>query len=132
MTAQVAMILGEFAFEALGFGFQDVMKKTDTPWVDIPVAQTSNKQQWTGPTSKTLKIKGVLFPEEFGGQGELSGIIAQANAGQPMMFVSGDMARGDIHGLYTVQSVDEDDSYHTAAATPRRTAYTIQLKKYGS
>lgn len=131
MTAPVAMALGGFAFEAIGFGFNDISKNTNTPWVDVPVAQTLNKQQWTGPTSVDVTIKGVLFPEEFGGETQLNGIAATAGRGIPMTLVSGDMARGDIHGLYTVQSVKEDGTHYTIAAAARRKAYTIQLKKYG-
>lgn len=131
MSAQVAMMLGDFAFESLGFGFDNTTKKTNTPWVDVAVAQSRNKQQWTGPTSEDVVIKGVLFPEELGGQNQLDGIVKQANTGVVMMLVSGDTGNGVIHGEYTVQSVDEDGTFHTAAAAPRRNAYSINLKKYG-
>jgi len=128
----VSMMLGSFAFEARdGLGYEGVSRKIQTPWADVAVAQTFNQQQWTGPTSEEITIKGVLFPLEYGGQTSLDGIIAAATAGTPMMLVSGDIFAGLIHGTYTVQSVDEDKSYHTQAGTARKNAYSISLKKYG-
>nr|WP_234913889.1 phage tail protein [Rhizobium rhizogenes]QCO89356.1 phage P2 GpU family protein [Rhizobium rhizogenes] len=61
------MMLGGYAFEALGFGYQNIKRKVNTPWVEISVGQALNPQQWTGPTSDEVTIQGVLFPEEFGG-----------------------------------------------------------------
>lgn len=128
----VSMMLGAFAFQARdNLGYEGVGHRVQTPWADIAVAQTLNQQQWTGPTSEEITIKGVLFPLEYGGQSSLDGIIAAALSGMPMMLVSGDDFEGVIHGTYTVQSVDEDRSYHTAAGTPRKNAYSITLKRYG-
>ncbi len=130
MSGPVAMALGPFAFEAIGFGYDGVSRKVQTPWADVQVAQSLNQQQWTGPTSEEVTIKGVLFPAEFGGQNSLSGIVSAAMAGTPLMLVSGDENEGLIHGTFTVQSVDEDRSFHTRQGTARRNAYTISLKRY--
>lgn len=131
MTQQVSMMLGPYAFEAIGFGYEGVGRRVQTPWADIPVAQTGNRQQWTGPTSEEVTIRGVLFPEEFGGQAQLDGVISSANAGVPMMLVSGDAVEGIVHGMFTVQAVDEDRSFHTAHGAARRNGYSISLKRYG-
>lgn len=131
MSGPVSMILGAFAFEALGFGYQDVSRKVETPWADIPVSAVLNQQQWTGPTSDEVVIKGVLFPIELGGQDSLDGLIAAQMAGEPMMFVSGDATQGVIRGMFTIQSISEDRSYHDRRGEPRRNAYQITLKRYG-
>jgi phage protein U len=124
------MALGPFAFEAIGFGYDGVSRKVQTPWADVQVAQSLNQQQWTGPTSEEITIKGVLFPAEFGGQSSLSGIVSAAMGGTPLMLVSGDADEGLIHGTFTIQSVDEDRSSHNNRGTARRNAYTISLKRY--
>ena len=123
------MMLGGYAFEALGFGYQNIKRKVNTPWVEISVGQTLNPQQWTGPTSDEVTIQGVLFPEEFGGQSQLDGIIAAQLAGTEMMLVSGDAMEGVICGMFTVQSVEEDQTYHDARGAARRNAYVISLKR---
>jgi len=129
MTGFTSMMLGPFPFEAAGFGYTDVQRRVQTPWADIAVAQDLNQQQWTGPTSEDVTIRGVLFPAEF--PASLTGLIAAANAGTPLMLVSGDAASGSIHGMFTIQSVDEDRSFHDAAGRAWRNAYTLSLKRYG-
>lgn len=130
MSGPVAMTLGTFGFEAIGFGFDGLSRNVNTPWADIAVAQSLNQQQWTGPTSEEVTIKGVLFPVEHGGQGSLDGIIAAANAGTPLMLASGDASLGTIHGTFTIQSVQEDRTFIDHRGRPRRNAYTITLKRY--
>ncbi len=132
MTGVTSMMLGGYAFEALGFGYQNIKRKVNTPWVEISVGQDLNPQQWTGPTSDEVTIQGVLFPEEFGGQSQLDGIIAAQLAGTEMMLVSGDAMEGVIRGMFTVQSVEEDQTYHDAKGMPRRNAYVISLKRIPS
>lgn len=131
MSGPTAMALGAFAFEGIGFGYDGVSRKVQTPWADIKVAQSLDQQQWLGPTSEEVTIKGVLFPAEYGGQASLDGIIAAAMSGLPLMLVSGDAEEGAIHGLFTIQSVDEDRSDHTNYGAPRKNAYAISLKRYG-
>lgn len=130
MSGPTAMALGPFAFEAIGFGYDGVQRRVQTPWADVAVAQSLNQQQWTGPTSEEVTIKGALFPAEHGGQDSLDGIISAAMAGTPLMLVSGDATLGSVHGTFTVQSVDEDKTFFTATGTPRKNAYTITLKRY--
>lgn len=126
------MMLGGFAFEGLGFGYDGIKRKVNTAWVEIPVGQTLNPQQWTGPTSDEVTIKGVLFPEEFGGQTQLDGLISAALSGTPMMLVTGDAAEGLIQGMFTLQSIEEDRSFIDRRGTPRRNAYVLTLKRAGS
>lgn len=123
------MMLGPYAFEAAGFGYTDVQRRLQTPWADIAVAQDLNQQQWTGPTSEEVTVRGVLFPAEF--PASLDGLIAEAKAGTPLMFVSGDAGRGLIHGMFTIQSIDEDRSHHDRGGRPWRNAYSLTLKRYG-
>lgn len=129
MPGPTVLLLGAFAFEAEGLGFTDLSRRVQTPWADIAVAQTLNQQQWTGPTSEEVTIKGVLFPAEF--PASLSGITAAAQSGLPMMLVSGDSDLGLIHGMFTVQGIDEDRSHHDGGGRAHRKAYTLTLKRYG-
>lgn len=129
MTGTTSMMLGDFAFEALGFGYQGIKAKVNTPWAESPVGQTLNPLQWTGPTSDEVTINGVLFPEEFGGLSQLDGLKAAALAGEELMLVSGDAAEGVIGGIFTIQSIEEDRSYIDRRGQPRRDAYVISLKR---
>ena len=121
------MALGPFAFRALGFSYRDVSRELDTRWQEIEVCDRMNALQWTGPSSETLTIAGVLFPEEFGGLASLDGIRSAAKAGRPLMLVT---RSGSVRGMHVIEGVSEDMSEHTRRALPRRNAYQISLKRY--
>lgn len=129
MSGNTSMMLGGFAFEALGFGYQAIKRSVNTSWTEVPVAQTLNPLQWTGPTSDEITISGVIFTEEFGGQSQLDGIVAASLAGVPMMLVTGSAAEGVVHGMFTVQGIEEDRSHHNARGVAARNAYSIKLKR---
>lgn len=130
MSGPVSMALGPFAFEAIGFHYGDLSRRTLTPWAEQPVVGRRDAQQWLGPEREEVAIKGVLFPREFGGQASLDGIVAASNEGVPMMLVSGDAGAGAIHGFYTVQAVEEDRSFIDRSGRARRNAYQIRLLRY--
>lgn len=132
MAGTVGMTLGSYAFEGLGFGYEAVGRRLDTKWAEIQLAQGMNALQFTGGTSDEVTIRGVLFPVELGGQGSLEGIMSAALAGTPLMLVSGSDVQGIVHGLYVVQSVEQDRTLHTVAGVPRKNAYSISLRRYGS
>ena len=119
--------LGAFQFQALGFSLQDLSRNLETPWSEIETAMRLNALHWTGPKADTVTIKGVLFPEEFGGMGSLTGLSAAAKAGVPLMLATGG---GDIGGLFVVMGITEDWSFIDAQGSPRRNAYQITLRRY--
>jgi phage protein U len=119
--------LGPYQFQALGFGMTDLNRDLQTPWAEIDVAMRFDALHWTGPKSDSVTIKGVLFPQEFGGLAALNGIAAAARAGRPLTLVTG---AGDVGGRFVVVSVSEDWSYIDARGRPRRDAYQIQLRRY--
>lgn len=127
MSGPTPIALGGFAFEALGFGMGELTRDLQTPWSELETAMRFDALHWTGPKSDSVTIKGVLFPEEFGGEESLAGIAAAAKSGMPMMLVTG---AGDIGGLFVVTSVSQDWSYIDANGAPRRDAYAIQMKRY--
>ena len=121
------MALGDHAFEALGFGFNDLHRKTYTPWGEVEVAYRLAALHWLGPKMEEITIKGVLFPEEFGGQGSLEGLRQAALAGEPQMLVT---YAGEIKGQYVIEHISEDRSFIRGDGLPRKNAYEIKLKKY--
>lgn len=129
MSNPVSMMLGAFPFQSMGFSYQGVQRKVETPWADIAVAQDLNQQQWTGPTADEVTIRGVLFPAQWAAS--LDGIRAAQLAGEPMFLVSGSAASGVVHGMFTVQATDTDDGYIDGRGRAWRNAYTIELKRYG-
>lgn len=127
MSGPTPIALGPYQFQALGFHMTDLTRDLQTPWAEIDVAMRFDALHWTGPKSDSVTIKGVLFPEEFGGMAALNGIAASAKAGRPLMLVTG---AGDVGGRFVVTALTEDWSFIDAAGRPRRDAYQITLRRY--
>lgn len=127
MSGPVTMTLGAFAFESHGFGFTDLGRDLDTGWTDIKIAQDWDALQWLGPSKEEVEIKGVLFPERFGGLTQLAGIRSLAISGTPMPLIS---LGGNVFGLFVVIGIKEDQELFNAAGSPRKDKYTIRLRRY--
>lgn len=128
MSGPVTMALGPFMFRAHGFGYNGLGRKLDTTWAEIETAGRFNALQWTGPRSEEISIKGVLFPQEFGGTVTLEAIKLAAKNGLPLMLVS---LGGKIFGRHAIQMIEEDQAYHNRFGLPGQTSYTITVKRLG-
>jgi phage protein U len=121
------MALGPFGFESLRFGYDGVGRDLATPWAAIQTVGGLNRLQWTGGDSDTVSIRGVVFPEAFGGLDSLEGVRSAARAGTVLPLVT---LGGNVFGLYVVENVREDQAYHDASGRPRKDVYSIELKRY--
>ena len=121
------MALGPFAFESLSFGFYGLSRDLATPWADIKTVGGLDRIQWLGGDSDKVTIVGVVFPEEFGGLDSLEGVRSAARAGSVLPLVT---LGGNVFGMYVVEGVNEDQSFHDATGRPRKDVYSIELKRY--
>jgi hypothetical protein len=129
MAGPASMALGGFAFESHGFSFTDRGSQLNTNWAEIEVSGGLNPAQWTGGQSKSIRIRGVLFPQEFGGLDVLDGIARAAESGEILPLVGLDNPRSNIRGMWRIESVGEDSSLFYRGG-PLRDAYQIALKQY--
>lgn len=127
MAGPTPMALGDFQFEGLGFGFDSQDRSTNTPWAIQNTAHRLDAQQWTGPTDVAFEIRGVLFPHRFGGLSTLEGLRRAALKGRALMLVT---RAGNIHGMHTIQAINEGRSIINASGLPHKCEYTISLLKY--
>jgi phage protein U len=84
--------------------------------------------QFTGPGEEHLTLEGTIYPHYTGGLGQIRGMRAQAQAGAPMMMVSG---LGDVYGLWVITSVRDTESFFMAGGLPRKVEFTLELSAYG-
>ena len=131
MAGPTVAALGPFQFEAHGFGFSDMARAVQTRWAEVPIAGAFNATQWTGGDGEVKSIRGVLFPERFGGQASLDGIAMAATLGQvlPLVAIGGGGLR-NIFGLWIVEQVRDKGAYYTADGTPQKLSYDIDLRAY--
>ncbi|RAI01090.1 oxidoreductase [Acuticoccus sediminis] len=127
MAGPSVLILGPYAFEALGFAFRDLETGMETGWAEIKTAQGWDALQYLGPSKQTVSIKGVLHPEEFGGQAEKAGIEALAVSGVPVPLIS---LGGVVFGLFVVEDVDSRQDTFSGRGRARVDQYGIHLRRY--
>lgn len=120
------MCLGPFGFESLSFGYDAVGRDLATPWAEVATVGGLDHIQWTGGKSDTVTVRGVVFPEAFGGLGNLEGVRSAARAGAVLPLVT---LGGNVFGLYVIENVREDQSFHDANGMPRKDVYTIELRR---
>ena len=121
------MALGPFGFESLTFGFNHIGRGLATPWASIATVGGLDRLQWTGGESDKVSIDGVVFPEEFGGLDSLEGVRSAARAGDVLPLVT---LGGNVYGLYVIEGVTEEQTFHDAFGRPRKDVYSIDLKRY--
>ena len=125
--APIPMALGPYMFHATNFGYNKFGRSVSTNWAEIEVVGGPNDAQWTGGQDEKLTIGGVLFPEEYGGMRTMRALQSSAQTGiiLPLLTLA-----GDVFGNFRIESVDEDQSYHTRYGLPRRNEFSIALKKH--
>jgi phage protein U len=121
------MALGPFMFESLDFGYDGVRRNLSTQWADIQTVGGLNRLQWTGGDDDTVDVEGVIFPHEFGGLATLEGVRGAAAAGTVLPLVT---LGGNVYGLYVIEGVSEDQSFHDETGRPRKDVFRIRLKRY--
>lgn len=119
------MALGPFMFHALRFGYSGLSRDLSTRWASVAVAGGLDRLQWTGGDDEAVLIEGVSFPQEFGGLGTLEGLRGAAKAGLVLPLVT---LAGNVHGLFVIEGVSEDQSFHDALGLPRKNVWRLRLK----
>ncbi|NLI26440.1 MAG: phage tail protein [Acetobacter sp.] len=126
-SSSTPMTLGNYVFEVEGFGFSGLERSTETRWAEMNVAGGMNPIQWTGGGGEYVTISGVLFPKAFGGMTTLESIRTAARAGTIMTLIA---LSGEVFGQFVVEGVDDSRDYIAADGSPRRTGYSLRLRRY--
>lgn len=131
MAGPVIASLGDFAFEAHGFGLTGINRELKTPWATHKVPGGLDRLQWMGGDSETVKIQGVLFPHVFGGLETLEGIRQAALAGTPLHLIQKlDATTGNVLSMFVVENVSDNQTFIAANGVAMRNAYTLSLRQF--
>ncbi|MCF6344182.1 MAG: phage tail protein [Devosiaceae bacterium] len=131
MAGPIIASLGPFAFEAHGFGLSEVGRSLKTPWATVKVPGGFDKLQWLGGDSESVKISGVLFPNEFGGLASLAGIKAAAEAGVPLHFIQKiNFSTANILSRFVVEGVEDSQTFIASNGVAMKNTYSLSLRRY--
>lgn len=82
--------------------------------------------QFVGPGSDRITVTGRLVPEILGRYGALDTLAEMAGTGDAYPFMDG---RGQIHGHYTIDRIDEGHDNFTEDGRARVKDFTIELTR---
>lgn len=125
--APIPMALGPYMFHSTNFGYNKFGRGVSTNWSELEVVGGPNVAQWTGGQTEKLTIAGVVFPEEFGGTSTMKALQMAAQTGIILPLIT---RAGVVFGNFRIESVEEDQAYHSKFGLPRINNYSIALTKH--
>ena len=126
--SETMMALGSYRFSLDSAAWQELRRSTAYRWQALGRLQRLPAQQFLGPGSETLELKGVIYPHYRGGFKQLDAMRAQAGKGEPLLLVDG---LGFIWGQWVVLQVDETQSVLLTNGQPRKLEFQLRLARYG-
>lgn len=120
------MSLGMFGFELPTLPFQELTKKTEWRHGSTERFGARPASQYLGPGADSVSLSGVLLPGVAGAFGSLDTLKGMGDQGEAFPLVDG---TGRVHGAYTILSIDERQSHFIEGGVPRKTDFTIELRR---
>ncbi|RSZ56160.1 phage tail protein [Massilia atriviolacea] len=124
--SEIMMKLGPYSFGLQTAAYQEFQRITAYTWAAQARFGKLNMLQATGPGDDGLTLSGVVFPEHFGGTGQLDSLRALAGLQQPQALIDG---RGNMLGQWVIESIDETGSIFAARGVARKQDFSIKLKR---
>lgn len=126
-TGQGVMLqLGSFQFGVSTAAYQELKRSTEWRWPAQDQFGRLPALQFVGPSSDTITLPGVIYPEYRGGLGLLDALRALADAGEPQMMIDG---RGNILGKWVIERVEEGQQVFADGGVPRKMEFTLGLRR---
>lgn len=120
------LVLGSYVFGLNTAAFQELNRDTKWRWGKQEVFGDVPALQFVGYGEETITLPGVIFPEYWGGTGQLDTLRSLADQGQPLPLIDG---RGYVLGDFVITGVQERQSTFAGMGVPLRQEFTITLER---
>ena len=125
--SETMMALGGYRFSLTSAAYQELRKSNTYRWQAQERLQRLPAQQFVGPGSETLDLKGIIYPHYRGGTKQLDLMRTQAGLGEPLLLVDG---LGFIWGQWVILQVDETQTVMLTNGLPRKAEFQLRLTRY--
>lgn len=125
--SETMMALGGYRFSLTSAAYQELRRSNAYRWQAQERLQRLPAQQFVGPGSETLDLKGTIYPHYRGGTKQLDLMRAQAGLGEPLLLVDG---LGFIWGRWVILQVDETQTVMLTNGLPRKLEFQLRLTRY--
>ncbi len=126
--SETMMALGGYRFSLTSAAYQELRRSNAYRWQAQERLQRLPAQQFVGPGSETLDLKGTIYPHYRGGMKQLDVMRAQAGRGVPLLLVDG---LGFIWSQWVILQVDETQTVMLTNGQPRKLEFQLRLARYG-
>ncbi|GAA3588768.1 phage tail protein [Gibbsiella greigii] len=120
------LTLGFFVFMLQTLPYQTMQRNKDYRWPTNNRIGQRPSAQFLGVDNEKITLSGVLLPEITGGRWSLLTLELMADEGRAWPLIGGN---GTIYGMFVVESLAETHSLFFADGSPRRTEFTLNLKR---
>jgi phage protein U len=120
------MTLGPIRFEVYPFNATEYDHGHETSFVEKPVLGARPPLEWVGEGAESWSIRAIMFPQRFGGLGDLKKLYQARAAGRPLYLMRGDGAQ---MGWVVIERVSERASYLDAEGIGRVIDVDISVRR---
>ena len=124
----VLLSLGGFLFQVSGPSYEGLEHSSEARWAKLDRLGAKPARQFVGQGDETIYLDGTIYPRFGKGFGQIEAIRAAANAGKPLMLVSG---YGRVFGRFVIERVGSSQSYFLPDGSPQKMTFSIELGAYG-
>jgi phage protein U len=125
--AETMLALGDFRFSLPTAAYDEFRRASEWDWAEQQRFGNTPALQFTGRTSDTITLSGLIYPEFRGGYGQVAAMRTTADAKAPQMLVDG---TGEVMGRWVIARVEEGRRVFWPNGQPRRMEFSLTLKKY--
>lgn len=122
------MMLGPIQFEVVPFNTDGYGHGHEAGFAEKPVLGTRPVLEFVGEGPESWAIKAKLYPEKFGGMGQLEMLYQARASGRPQYLMRGD---GALMGWVVILSVSERASYLGGNGVGKVIDVDITVKRCG-
>lgn len=120
------LTLGLFVFMRQTLPYQSMNRNAEYRWPSNGRVGLRPATQFLGMDEEKITLSGVLLPEITGGRWSLLTLQLMAEQGRAWPLIEG---TGTIYGMFVIESISETHSEFFADGSPRRTEFTLNLKR---
>lgn len=127
LGGDIMLQLGSMQFGISTAAYQDLSRSTEQRWAAVAKFGRDDALQNLGPGEDTINLRGLIYPEFRGGQGQLDTLRTLMATGKPQLLVDG---LGNVHGQWVILRVEERQDTFAGSGVPRRQEFGLSLRKY--
>jgi len=84
--------------------------------------------QFVGPGAEQINLEGVIYPHFKGGLGQIEGLKAAADQGEPLLLVDG---LGQVWEKWVIMQIEESREVFLKGGVPRKITFKMSIVRYG-